>query len=249
MDPLAPLPIIEAFGSPGVGKSYTVANLMKVIEPTGMKVQREPYSLAGSARFHRALRKGMLLVLQTPGLVRYAMAIATLLRQNAWISRAEMFRAVFNWLVVISALRYLRHAPGPVLFGQGVFQAIWSLAFRARADDSFPLSAWIDLTLTMLPNRDLSVLLVNADAATVALRLETRTNGQSLLGRGREAGAMARAQRATDDLAQRIKELAAKGKVRLVEFDNEANGFQEEAMRKLATELGLTSLHMSRDPG
>lgn len=241
-------PTIEAFGSPAVGKSYVIKHLARHVEGQGERLQREPYSLVRRDRIARVLRKTWLLASQLPGLLPHIPAILRLLRQCAWESRAGAFKALFNWLLVMASLRHLRRASDPVLLSQGAFQAIWSLAYRARADGKFPLGAWVNLTLSIIPDRTLVVLLITAGPDTVTRRISTRTEGQSVLDHHRDAGAMDRAQHIIDDLTQFIEVNAAKGNLRLVVHDNGADRFSEQSAARLAHDLGLLESYPVHTP-
>ena len=233
------LPIIEAFGNPGVGKSHVVEHLVRHVARDGRRVQREPYSLDRGKRVSRVLRKLWLMSVQLPGLLPSMPAALRLMRQSDWTSRAGAFKALFNWLMMMACLRYLRSRNDTVLLSQGAVQAIWSLAYRARSGAEFPFHGWMDLTLAMLKQRELVVLLVTARADTVAHRLDSRAGGQSILDQKRDDQAMARSQRIVDELTGLITVQADGGHVRIVVHDNNADGFSDQMAARLARELGL----------
>lgn len=242
-------PIVEAFGTPAVGKSHLVGLLLRYVERQGIWVQREPYSLARSDRAWRLFRKGWLLATQMPGFFPYLPAMTQLMRQSAWSSRAGALKGLFSWLLIIACLRHLQRAPGPAVLMQGAFQGVWSLAYRAHTDTSFPLEAWVDLTISMLPNCSLVVLLVTASDSVVARRLDGRTEGQSILDREGDARMLDHAQRIIDDLTVIIRAQSAKGRLRLLVYDNSTDGVPEEELARLACDLGLTATDRTIDSG
>jgi hypothetical protein len=241
--------IIEAFGSPGVGKSHVVEHLLSHVARQGGRVQREPYPLDRGARMSRVCRKVWLMSVQLPGLLPSIPAAMRLMRQCEWASRAGALKALLNWVMMMASLRHLQRCKEPILLSQGAFQAIWSLAYRARPETDFPLHCWLDLTLAILKGRKLVVLLVTARATTVAHRLDSRADGQSILDRQRDDHAMDRSQRIIDELTGLINAQTNRGHVRIVVHDNNADGFSDRTAARLERELGLQAADPERISG
>lgn len=246
---MTPPPIIEAFGNPGVGKSHLVEHLLSHVARHGRRVQREPYPLDRGKRLFRVLRKIWLISVNLPGLLPSLPAALRLMRQCGWCSRAGAFKALFNWMMMMASLRYLRNSKDPVLLSQGAVQAIWSLAYRARSEADFPFRGWMDLTLAILKQRELVVLLVTARTDTVEHRLNSRAGGQSILDQKRDDQAMARSQNIVDELTGLITAQADGGHIRIVVHDNNADGFSDQMAARLARELGLQAAEPDHGSG
>ncbi len=235
--------LIEAFGAPGVGKSYVCSRLLHVV---GDRVQSEPYSLAPHKKFQRVFCKTSLMIAQFPVLICSGVNVYRLARQTCWSSYASAARALFNWFLVVAAVNYMDRNPRPILLSQGIFQAIWSLAYRAKADASFPLRQWVDLSLRALPERSLVVLTIVAPVDRVKQRLDRRGGGQSIMDANHNSYHMERAVMLCDQLQSVISEYVEAKKLRLVVFDNGAEKFPACGINKLIQALGLATEGPSR---
>lgn len=234
--------MIEAFGSPGVGKSYVVENLVRVLNRFGVVVHQEPYSLQKSNRVSRVVTKTILLVSQLPFLFRSLPKIFSLLRGSHWVTSGGMLKALCNWLVVLAVLKKSSRCAHSVLLSQGLTQAVWSLAYRASSNKPFPMRGWLDVSFESFQSSRLVVLLVKADKKVIAQRLKQRTAGQSILDYNHDSALLSKSQDITDELSRCLEEYAVSQKIRLVVFDNGFDGCSEPDMLALARSMGLIAV-------
>ncbi|TFH88172.1 hypothetical protein EQG41_04515 [Billgrantia azerbaijanica] len=241
---------IEAFGRPAVGKSYVTERLVKLPEVRRAGVLTELFPVTKGHRLSRVPRKLWLILRYLPTLLMRRRRIAALVRSTPWMSAPAAGRALLNWVQLLAMVQHLHHLHRqgePILLCQGVFQALWSLWFRAEptVDRPFPLQEWITLSLALLPPRPIVVLHVVAAPAAIRQRQLDRVHGQSVLDRRRHGFASAQhcSARITEEILTALLSLESEGQLRVVTFDNTAEELTHERLTSLVQVVGL-----GRDP-
>lgn len=233
---------IEAFGPPGVGKSYVAARLLQLPVSQRGTVHVEAFPMASRGRLLRVLAKLLLTLRYLPLFVANGGKMLRLIRRTHWLSRVSAARALINWVQLVAMIHYLHRRDGSILLSQGIFQAIWSLRFRAHneAESPFPMQGWISFTLSLLPPRDIVVLYVSASEQVTQARLASREKGQSVMDRQKgDATLQVLSEHIVHELLGALEVLAEQGMLRIVHFDNSSDAISDERLLALANELTL----------
>lgn len=166
-----------------------------------------------------------------------------------WSSTPAAGRALMNWLQLLAMVQCLHRKGRPIVLCQGIFQAIWSLRFRARpeAGRPFPMQQWISLTLALLPPRPIVVLHVVAEEQVIQARQRGRMGGQSVIDRSRVAPNDAAV--VAEEVLAVIDALESSGRVRVVTFDNAQGEPGRRRLCALAHALGLAGSMKAMAPG
>ncbi|PMR71864.1 hypothetical protein [Halomonas heilongjiangensis] len=236
-------PYIEAFGSPAVGKSYVTHRLVMSPLLRQAPVLTEAFPLAGSRRVGRVTRKLCLSLRYLPSLLSRADGLVSLVRRTPWMSAAGAVRALANWVQLLAMIQHLHRKRAPILLCQGIFQAVWSLRFRAEppAGRGFPMREWIEFSLSLMPSRPIVVLHVVAAPAVIRRRQAERTDGQSVMDRSghEQEAASQRSAHIVQEILAELLSLEAEGRLRIVTFRNDAAEMAPDRLSSLAVELGL----------
>lgn len=240
-------PYIEAFGPPAVGKSYVTERLVKLPEVYRAGVLTELFPVTHGHRLLRVPWKLWLILRYLPTLLAERRRIGPLVRCTPWASGAAAGRGLLNWVQLLAMVQHLHRQQGAILLCQGIFQAVWSLRFRAKpvAGHAFPLQEWIELSLALLPGRPVVVLHVVAAPAAIHLRQRDRIGGQSVLDRQQHGftSAQRRSARIAQEILAALRSLESVGRLQVVTFDNTSGDMTYEKLASLAQALGL-----GRDP-
>ncbi|SEF55608.1 hypothetical protein [Billgrantia desiderata] len=241
-------PYVEAFGCPAVGKSYVTERLLGLAELRDAGVQSELFSISRARRLSRMATKLRLVVGAVPLLGAHWGRFCALVRCTPWSSAPAAGRALLNWLQLLSMVQRLHRQGRPILLCQGIFQAVWSLRYRARPDagPAFPMQQWVSLTLALLPPCPIVVLHVVAEREVIQRRQHDRVGGQSVIDRSRDARNDSVV--IAEEVLAVIAALEASGRVRVVTFDNTVAEPGHRSLSALARALGLAGSTQAMAP-
>ncbi|MCE8037283.1 MAG: hypothetical protein ACXIU5_04550 [Halomonadaceae bacterium] len=242
-------PYVEAFGCPAVGKTYVTERLLRLAELQDAGIQTELFSLSRARRLSRVAWKVRLIVAALPVLGAHWWSFCSLVWNTPWSSAPAAGRALLNWLQLLAMVQCLHRQERPIVLCQGIFQAVWSLRFRARpaAGRPFPMQQWVSLTLALLPSRPIVVLHVVAEGQVIQARQRGRLGGQSVIDRSRVApndAAMV-----VEEVLAVIDALESSGRVKVVTFDNTLGEPSHRRLCALAHALGLAGSMKAIAPG
>ena len=234
---------IEAFGPPAVGKSYVAGQIVAAVRSAGSPLQIEPYSLAPAGRSRRTVLKIAITLRYLSVIAPRWRALIAVAYRTPWVSTRGAARGLANWVQLIAMIRYLHGSNAPILLSQGIGQAMWSLRFRSvpSSGRNFPMRAWLDLTLSLLPDRELVVLSISAESNKVRERLYGRRNGQSVL--DREASGCTAVRMQTDialrEVRAELENLQKTGRLRIIDFDNSKDDIDANEAQSIGSKLGI----------
>ncbi len=171
---------VEFLSIPGAGKSTLSHRVAELWRAEDGEVAEPTYTLDHRRRpLMRKITKGLLaagMLLRHPGQALDWISRIARTRQRSW---HELCHVSFNWLY-ISGLQGARRSDRELrLLDEGIFQALWSIAYRAETWESFSTECpqWLS-TVLPLP---MVLVVVNAGTETVAQRLRGRSERSSLL--------------------------------------------------------------------
>jgi adenylate kinase family enzyme len=171
---------VEFFGMPGSGKSTLTNRVAEIMEGWGIGIQKQTYVLAHCVTRHRRVITKIRYVL--PEICfepRYAVRSARAIAATGQSSVLEWVRELFNWLFVTPLIRPITQFDGIRMLDQGIFQALWSVAFSG---DHNALKIMTDRLMTQSPVPNV-VVIVHAKLSTIAQRLAARQSHDSRLER------------------------------------------------------------------
>jgi thymidylate kinase len=196
--------IIEFFGMPGSGKSTLANRVAEIIESWEIGVQKQTYVLAHCVSRRRRVTTKIRYILPEICLEpRYAARSARAIAATGQSSALEWVRALFNWLFVTPLVRPITQFDGIRMLDQGIFQALWSVAFSG---DHNALKIMTDRLMVQSPMPNV-VVIVHARLPTVVQRLTTRQSHDSRLERLLEEnpGVLARSESLFLQVAEIVK--------------------------------------------
>ena len=162
---------VEFLGPPAVGKTTLATAVCERLDSAGHPCRLPTTRLAGQPRWRRIPTKA---ALASGHAVRAPTQTLAHLRAIAGTDQQtidDFLRVAFNWQFVCGL--HTRGGDGVVLLDQGVFQALWSIGWRAS--DWAAVRA-LALSPSLLP--DILVVLT-AEQATIRERLATREGGDT----------------------------------------------------------------------
>jgi thymidylate kinase len=169
---------VEFFGMPGSGKSTLANRVAEIIESWGIGIQKQTYVLAHCmSRRQRVIAKIRYILPEICLEPRHTARSARAIAATGQSSTLEWVRALFNWLFVTPLVRPIAQFDGIRILDQGIFQALWSVAFSG---DHNALKIMTDQLMAQSPVPDV-VIIVHARLSTVAQRLATRQSHDSRL--------------------------------------------------------------------
>lgn len=121
--------VIEAFGTPGAGKSHFCETLNNHAKQRKWNVAHHSIDGYPKTRFFRILLKLTLIIracLWRWDLIYVACRAVFVFRR---INFSDRLRLIFNMLLVFSVIRLRSKSGRPILMDQGVFQGLWSCSF------------------------------------------------------------------------------------------------------------------------
>ena len=169
--------LVEFAGLPGAGKSTLARGVTRILRQAGIPVEEALGGFAAKSRGVALLRKAAYVGREGLRRPRHAYRSALAICATEQRSVADAVRVFHNWLLVSSLMEERANAAGIRLFDQGVFQAVWSIGYSARAG---ALAQVVERLRPLLPRPDL-VVLVEASTLTVKRRLTARPYGRSRL--------------------------------------------------------------------
>jgi len=172
--------LVEFLGLPGAGKSSLSLRVGEELSKRGVHVNQSTYDLSRAMPgLHRYLRKAGYFAREILGHIRHAGSSTRAILATRQASLAEMGRVVFNFLYMCGLMRRSSRLPGVHLFDQGLFQALWSIRFRAEKG---PFREALTPIVGTLPLPD-AVVLVETSADRILSRLKSRPGQTSRLER------------------------------------------------------------------
>lgn len=233
--------VVEFMGLPAAGKSRLANEVARLLRAEGTIVTEPSNALdARSPRLHRVASK-LLLAGRTyarrPLLSHRWICAVARSRQK---SKAQMIAKLIYWFSLVETMnRSVRYA-GVHVFDQGLFQALWSLAYDARELNLADAGLRAQLAATYASTHTV-IICVNVQPESLLLRLRSR-HGMSRLDRDIRCHSAARIKRAHEDL-QRVRatavsiagDLQPPGSLHLIDIDNE--GSVADAARTIAEHL------------
>lgn len=226
---------VEFLGLPGSGKSTVSHAVADVLRRRGLVVDEPTWSvdheLSSRRRyFHKICCVGRELVSRPGGAAR-TLAIVARSRQRR---PAETLRAWRNWLFVSASTRRTTSPVAMQLLDQGLFQALWSVCFQARAAH---LAELLGPLVDAVRCPDLVVEL-EVSSAELERRLSMRRDGMSRLdGPGRPPESWERAERAMAEVHTLLEMAADSGRTRVLRIGNDDPGGVSAATRRVAALL------------
>jgi hypothetical protein len=171
--------LIEFFGLPGSGKSTFSRLVADLLLKRGLAVEEITYDLD-----HRRPRVERLLV-KLSHLLRYAAAhpryaLSDLARVVATrqASLRDLGKSIFNWMFIASLASRKRSSHSITLLDQGVAQALWSIGFAARQQNSLDLLLAEPKRAAFRPDL---IICVRSNLQTIGDRLAARERRVSRL--------------------------------------------------------------------
>ena len=225
--------IVEGIGLPGVGKSTLLHQAADMLRARGYPVSEESYRIGHDTG--------------APGrqLAKVLLAVGAVLRHPwralsslAWIRRSrqhslhDFLRVTLNWFYINGLFEQQLQHPGIHCFDEGLFQACWSIGYRAGNP----------ATLTEAPGRLFTmptvmlIVSVSAEMETVAQRLHHRPESHSRLEQqGVDAIQLEHSLTIIQQIEMLIKRLAESreehGHLQLVRVRNDENQARETSGR------------------
>ncbi len=207
--------LIEFLGLPGCGKSTLSRSLADLMVEQRFVVDETTYDLDHRRRkLGRQCAKLAYLfpfAARNPNSVLSNLLAIARTRQS---SLADLRRAGFNWVVILSVVARKQSPSIITVLDQGIAQAIWTIGFAAQR------GSWLEL----LPTRNKQaaampdlVVRVRADFATIGDRLGARKRRVSRMDAvGRDLEALRRAENIVDLIVSRLQAIG----VPVIEIDN-----------------------------
>lgn len=228
--------VVEFLGMPGSGKSTLASRVVEIIEGRGIRVRKQAYVLAHCVSRRRRVTAKLLYVLSELFLEpRYAIRSASAIAATGQSATMELIKGLFNWLFVTSLVRPVTRFNGIHLLDQGLFQALWSIAFSGSHDS---LAIMTDKLLVHMPVPNV-VVIVHAQLPTIARRLAARQSQDSRLERllEKDPGIMARSALLFEEIVETVKLVTSQYAIPdVVNIDNDENG-DLEANAQAVTEM------------
>jgi len=170
--------VVDFVGLPGVGKSTLSHRVAEIMRRRGFRVE-EPTYVADHRM--RPWQRYLLKVLVVPAEVvlhpaTAARSVRAILRTRQ-TSTGDLIGVTVNWFFMCSRLRRTRRRAGVHLFDEGLLHALWSIGFRARADETPRI---LQELASQHPGGGVAAL-IEADVPTVKERVARRANGDSRL--------------------------------------------------------------------
>ena len=215
---------VEFLGLAGAGKSTVSGAVGAVLRERRIPVTEPTYRLDHLASYHtrRALKFWYSLrrAIRRPWEgARWARTVFGS-RQRAWVGS---WVETMNLLYLLELMRSESAVPGVHLFDQGLFQALWSLAYDAAAAHvvSPPVLERVRRSLPPIS----VVIVVETSLATARGRLRERPGATSRLQRdvaaGRAATALERATAILRPIDAAASQLASEGRIVLLRVSND----------------------------
>ena len=206
--------VVEAFGTPGVGKSYICKELENSLTTKGFSVKRHYIDDYHPNWMIRSISKFVFIVGQVSINIKVFNHSVRIVRCFTGITGLDRVRLLVNILLISSAIVSHRKAKSTLLLDQGIFQAVWSLFYaNTDVDDSIDSSKLVTTLTELLKSLSIEVLLVlavRADDSQVVHRLQTRrVKGSSRLNNLGE-GALMKANLATAKTREIIENVATR---------------------------------------
>lgn len=228
---------VEFFGMPGSGKSTLANRIAEIIGDKGIEVQKQTYVLAHCVSRRRRVVTKIRYVLPELCLEpRYAFQSAKAIAATGQSSTLEWIRELFNWLFVTPLVRPIAQFEGIRMLDQGIFQALWSVAFSGDHNALKIMTDWL-MGQSPVPN---VVIIVHARLSTVAQRLATRQSHDSRLEHllEKNPGVLARSESLFFQVTEIIKLLTRQRAMpAIVEVDNDENTNLETNAQTVAQKI------------
>lgn len=237
---------VEFLGLPGAGKSTMSRAVAAALRGRRIPVTEPTYRLdhmvGNGARQAVKLWYSLRRVIRRPRLsARWARTVLGSHQRAFGSSWVE----IMNLLYLLELVRSEAARPGVHLFDQGLFQALWSLAYDSAAPDVIPPLV-VERVRRSLP-RTVVVVVVEASVATARARLLARPGATSRLQRDVTAGRSAAAFETATAVLQRAEaaagELACEGRITVLRVSNDNDTELLEGAGRVADVL----LHLLRE--
>ncbi len=215
---------VEFLGLPGAGKSTMSRVLADLLHERGIAVT-DPAPRAASVdppltRWATKLWYAARALVRHPGHTAFWIRLIVRSRQRRL---ADAWTILVNWLYLLDRVGRHHTAPGVYVMDQGLFQALWSLAYGAGAS-VIPTAAVLKELQAALPSRCV-VVLVDVGSSAALARLRQRRLGWSRLQHdlaAGDSGAPVIAAAAALGQVERVAvELAAHRRIRLLRVHND----------------------------
>lgn len=214
--------IAEFVGLPGAGKSTIAHGVARELRCRGVPVSEPTYDV--DHRVPRGVRARRKLRQALRGAGRDAACGSRELRAliaSGQPTARDLLSVAVNWFYVTEVVRRCAAGAGVHLLDQGVLQALWSIAYRARHRDRL-LRDGSHVLGAAIPER-LTVVVVEGHRATIARRLDVRAGCASRMERlGVPAacdGELERSAALLDLVVAVAEELAREGRASVVRVD------------------------------
>ena len=224
--------VVEFVGLPGVGKSALSHRVAEIMQQRGFQVEQPTYVVHhGMHRWERYLLKLLVvpaeMVLHPAHAARSARAILRTRQSSA----GDFIGLTVNWFFMCSLLRRAKARGGVQFFDEGLVNALWSIGFRASADNTPRILE----ELARQHSSDVAAALIEADIPTVKERLASRKNSESRLDRASRDDDWGRAAVALEQVKATLRALADQGApIRVIPVRNDRVEQLEENARYLA---------------
>jgi len=231
---------VEFLGLPGAGKttmSRAVAAALRerripVTEPTYRVDHKVGNGVRQAVKLWYSLRRMIRRPLLSARWARTVLGSHQRALGSSWLETA-------NLLYLLELIRSEAARPGVHLFDQGLFQALWSLAYDSASPDVIPRLV-LERVRRSLP-RTAVVVVVEASVTTVRARLLERPGTTSRLQRaltnGRSAAAFATATAVLRCAEAAAGELARDGRIHVLRVSNESDAELPQGVARVADAL------------
>jgi thymidylate kinase len=171
--------LIEFFGLPGSGKSTMSRLVADLLLKRGLAVEEITYDLDHKRpRVERLLVKISHLLQYAATHPRYVLSGLAQVVATRQRSLLDLGKSVFNWMFIASIASRTQSSHTITLLDQGVAQALWSIRFAARQQNSLEL---LLAEAERAPLRPDLIICVRANFQTIGDRLAARARRVSRL--------------------------------------------------------------------
>jgi hypothetical protein len=170
--------VIEAFGTPGVGKSYFCDDLFVRVTENNRSLSYHYIDGYGEKRFLRIISKLSIIFKSCWcrwGLFSMACRIVFGFSGLKFLIRIKL---IFNFLLVFSVIQMRSKQGSPILLDQGIFQGLWSCCYYQLGSNGLKevnsLRKLISQLIQSLDLKLLVIIYVSASKKVIVNGLQTR---------------------------------------------------------------------------
>jgi gluconate kinase len=215
--PLVMPSYVEFFGTPGSGKSFCAELLAENLKRDlrNRSVFSPKFDVEGPTYVIGLLVRSMLLCF---GLICYGTLVFQNIKRAQFPSLKSWLSVSQNWLIVLGGYKISCFGK-LVILDQGMFQLLWSAAFRVDDEGIIDQHSILIERILRLTKRRLLLVWVSANPATIHSRLSQRQGGRSPL-EGAHIQRVIDAQSLAEQVKIVSKRMMDRSMITLIEIDN-----------------------------